>query len=212
MDDNKTSNNNLASPTNPLANPAPSNNPSDSFSVNSIAAPPSETPPVSLDQNLTPPQPSPWPIPQIPPEPVNPVIPQSNPIPTFTVSGGINQQQLSDNLAAVPQNPSTPSPEPAPTDLSQLTGNNHQPPPDIYIPSVSNNENLIVPNNSAAVPESINTSHHSSVLKILLIGGLFLILTGAASAYFILGLGKSPAPEPTPNPTEQPSAITKPTI
>lgn len=227
MDDNQNSNKNNLASTNPLANPAPGSKLDDAFNMNSIPAPSSETPSDNLGQNITPTQSSPWPVPQTPLEPVNPVAAQLNPIPTFTATGDTNQQQLSENLAAVLQTSSppeaqsavlhspTPPIEPAPTDLSQLTGNNHQPPPDIYTPPVSNNENFIVP--TTTVPESINTSHSFfPVLKILLIGLVLLVLTGAASAYFIFGIRipqfQTPSPKPssinqtspTPEPTQTP--------
>lgn len=120
--------------------------------------------------------------------------------------GQINTSDVSSN----PSNPPSISAEPAPTDLSQLTGSGEQPPPDVYVPPVSSPENLVVPAPSSH-PESINVAHNSPKKSLLLIigGGIIVLIVSAASAYFILGIGKPATPAPqTSLPAQQ--ALTNP--
>ena len=179
--------------------------------------------------------------PVIPPFPSNepsmPPAPSNPPMPTFVSPTGQSPTEASSNStsalppfldpntsAAPPADPSNilgpnsmgplPSSEPAPTDLSQLTGNTEQPPPpDIYVPAVSNPENLVVPTNSSAEsmkPEGGRSGH--GLLPKLLIGiGIIVVLAVAgASAYFILGIGKPTEPTTSvPAQTDQ-SALTNP--
>lgn len=121
--------------------------------------------------------------------------------------GQINTSDVSSNTSNSPSI----SAEPAPTDLSQLTGSGEQPPPDVYVPPISSPENLVIPAPSSH-PESINASTHKSSIKtkLLIIGGVIIILiVSAASAYFILGIGKPATPPPqTSLPAQQ--ALTNP--
>src|SRR5258708_4065115 len=106
-------------------------------------------------------------------------------------------------MPIITDNSTTPPPltttEPAPTDLSQLTGSgNEPPPPDIYTPQVAS-DNLVVPSPSP-IPESVPaTEKKGNLTKILIVVGGLLVLLGvtAASAYFILGIGKPATPLPT---------------
>lgn len=169
----------------------------------------------------------------------NPVQSNPPPIPTFPLPGNVpieTPQQAGAELSAVgqidtaglPQNPmSNPAPqismsnnpalnnpEPAPTDLSQLTGNNdQQPPPDVYIPPVSSPENLVVPSAPSASADSVKAPNgHSSKKGLFFIIGAILILlvVSSASAYFFFGIGKSRSPEPASVPAEQAPLTTPP--
>lgn len=96
--------------------------------------------------------------------------------------------------------------EPAPTDLSQLSGAETQPPPEMYTPPVSNNENLIIPTSQpSAIPENLGPQDpKKSIMPILLIiGGVIVLLVAAASAYFILGIGNPSTTETTSLPSQQ---------
>src|SRR5258708_7780987 len=119
-------------------------------------------------------------------------------------------------MPIITDNSTTPPPltttEPAPTDLSQLTGSgNEPPPPDIYTPQVTG-DNLVVPSPSP-IPESVPaTEKKGNLTKILIVVGGLLVLLGvtAASAYFILGIGKPATPLPTSLPAQTQPPLTNP--
>lgn len=200
-------------PTNPLAGPAPTNPLSDNFTANTIS--PTQDTGISPQTISASPQESAWPA-------AVPAAQSQNPTPTFTPPAPTEPSAHADLAAAlnapVPGSPAPtlsplPPTEPAPTDLSQLTGNNEQPPPpEIYTPPVSNQDTLVVQNQPQAIPESMKTPEsHSSLPKFLIFGGVVVVLLVAAvSAYFILGIGKqSSTPQSTtqPAPTAEPSVV-----
>lgn len=139
------------------------------------------------------------------PSPSQPV-PQPEPPPTASQQSA-SQPQATNPLADWPQTPSQqttdqpPQPgngvfEPAPTDLSHLAGENTQPPPEIYSPSIAPVENPMVTGSqtpASVIPEVITTDQTPhGIPKLVLIGGIILILlVTAGSAYFILNIGRS---------------------
>lgn len=212
-------------------------NPQSSF--NQIPSPATPTPQPPLDNNntladLTPlAQDNPAPPPQPPVE---------NPIPTFLDQSPQNTQpaDLANQSAAlnqvlnnpapnptpitgwgdVPNNPApTPiSSEPAPTDLSQLTGSAEQnsPTPDVFVPPASAPaENVVVPAMSPD-PEAVGSVATGSpkTTKLLIGGGIVVVLLVlGASSYFILGIGKnndSNTPESTQSLPAQQAPLTNP--
>lgn len=117
-----------------------------------------------------------------------------------------------------PPIPDTPAPtltETAPTDLSHLIGdNNHnsaEQPNDVYNPPLSQPENLVVPSQTMAAPESISaTSQQFNLSKLLIIAGVILVLiVSGLSAYFILGVGRNTS-LPTSVPAQEESSLTNP--
>lgn len=144
----------------------------------------------------SPPTPT-FPLPEQNPPVVPPVEEPVNPESTNPLIGSINT--ATPQAGPAPLGP-VPTNEPAPTDLSQLTGNGDQPPPpEVYVPPVTSPENLVLPSTPTS-PEAISTaSNHSTLMPKLLIGGgvVVVILVTVASAYFILGIGK-PAQNPSP--------------
>lgn len=157
-------------------------------------------PPASSEPISTFPLPSNNPTPQAPEANIGQIStePNSNP-------PNLSNTQTPSSTITNPQ-PNFPT-ESAPTDLSQLTGSNDQPPPqDAYVPPVSSPENLVV-SPTPATAESIKTSNgYSSKLPIFLVAGgvIVVLLVAAASAYFILGIGRPPTePEPASVPAEQ---------
>lgn len=189
----------------------------------------------SLDPNLTNTMPPAQDNPATPPPP-----PVENPIPTFLDQTPQNSQpaDLANQAAALNQVlnnpapvtppttgwgdiPNTPTPpissEPAPTDLSQLTGSAEQnsPPPDVFVPPATPAENLVIPAMSPN-PEAVGTAAPSSpkMTKLLIGGGVVVVLlVVAASAYFILGIGKnddSSTPESTQSLPAQQAPLTNP--
>lgn len=160
--------------------------------------------------------------------PQNPVFP-TEPTPTFTPPpAGGEQSNLSplDNPLGAPMQPPpiddpgqanppiwSPPPQPAqepiqsvPTDLSHLISNNdspQQPQPGA--------ETLIVPNTASPEVPNLPTEGRKSIPKWLIgIGiGLLLLVTGA-SAYFILGIGKTPETSSVPATTQTETSQIKP--
>ncbi len=118
-----------------------------------------------------------------------------------------NAGQLINPLAS----PDTEPQEPAPTDLSQLTGNSNdqQPNPEVYTPSVSSTENLVVPVPTPGASTTNPNDHHHKFPKLLifLLGGVVLLVVIGASAYFILGLGRNISA-----PISKPAEVTQPPL
>ncbi|MBI2021271.1 hypothetical protein HYS93_00095 [Candidatus Daviesbacteria bacterium] len=140
-------------------------------------------------------------------DPLNPIEPSASPPFSLDTTTPIPSSfnPLMPNNSQPTINPAAPSPavpaEPAPTDLSHLSGENTQPPPpEVYTPPVAQPENLVVPQTSP-IPESINASPSGSKLsKVFIIVGFILILgVSAASAYFFLGIGKKTQPSSPAN-------------
>lgn len=172
----------------------------------------------------------------------SPSTPQEQPVPTWSAPVSETPAQTepiepttssattptSENgpidLTTPPQNG-----EAAPTDLSQLAESPTQPPPEIYNPTLSNNDSLVVPpeQKQTGIPET-EAEPHKGIPKIAIIGAVVIILVvTAASLYFILGIGRgnetstttqnntppvtqelptsSPISEPTPEPTPEPA-------
>lgn len=159
--------------------------------------------------------PAPEPVPTFTsPEPTAAPAPGESPLPTTTFPPADstnlppNPTDLNPVFNLPPTAPNFPQ-EPAPTDLSHLTGNDQPPPPEVYTPPVTSPENLVVPTTNS-VPESIDTgNNHRGISKKLLIGGaMVILLTATASAYFILGIGRTTTPSPSPVSTQP--ALTNP--
>lgn len=116
------------------------------------------------------------------------------------------------NLSSAPEeNPSPLTSEPVnpglsesmPTDLSHLVGNNEVPEAVVVDQASKVPENLVV--TPAPSENQVVSGASSSGLPkwIFLVGGGVLILVAAASAYFILGVGKSEPPAPVSVPAVQ---------
>lgn len=155
----------------------------------------------SLPTNSFAPQPqaaNPWDT----PTPTTSDPANSNPPSPGLAFGQINTSEIptAPSGNTTPPGPNITS-EPAPTDLSQLTGNSDQPPPpEVYNPPVSNPENLVVPQTPSAETIHSGSSGNSKMPLFLIIGGIIVVLVvAAASAYFILGVGKAPEPTPAPS-------------
>ena len=150
--------------------------------------------------NWSNPTPTPDPIaaPSPVPEPIAPAESGSAPAPI-------------PSFQAAPSTPEFTSPTPTdsgPTDLSQLT--NQSEPQPVFSPPLSQPETLVVPTNSPE-PTTIQTDGggHSIPKWVWFVGvGLALAIAGA-SAYFILGFGKSQDTTNQPA-TEQPKLVTPP--
>lgn len=99
-------------------------------------------------------------------------------------------------------------PEPAPTDLSQLSNLGGESP--AFTPPVSTPETVVVPPTNP-VPNAGIAEPHKRLPKGLIIGGIvILILVIVASAYFILGIGKPGEPQPSSLPAQQQLPLTNP--
>jgi hypothetical protein len=103
--------------------------------------------------------------------------------------------------------------EPAPTDLSHLVSPTSEAPS--YTPPISQPETLVAPTSGATdVPNIPTDDHHSEGIPKWVIGvavGLLLAVAGA-SAYFILGIGKTPTETSVPATTQQQTLTTPPVI
>ncbi len=130
---------------------------------------------------------------------------------------GLENYGLGVSEAQSPQ-AETPAPEPvepAPTDLSQLEEVNGQPQnSEVYNPAVNAQPNLVV---EGEQPSVIANAPSQSSRKLPLILGLagaavVVILVAGASAYFILGIGRSEPAETssTPAPTATQPPLTNP--
>lgn len=105
--------------------------------------------------------------------------------------------------------------EPAPTDLSHLENQATEPAPSVYTPPLSQPETLVAQASStnSEIP-NIPTENEHKGIPMWLIGvgvGLFLVVT-AASAYFILGVGRAPQPESVPAVTNEEQTLVAPPI
>ncbi len=143
--------------------------------------------PVASPFLQTPPTPPPLPLPEQTYNPMIPTAQDTQPIP--------------------------PPAENAPTDLSHLidpTMNVNSSPP-AYAPQVSSQpETLVVPSGEPDVSVASTETGSKVPVWIMAIGGILLLVVAGASAYFILGLGKTapvtslpatvlvPPPPPTP--------------
>ncbi len=222
---------NTDSPTSTLTEPNAGTNPNFPSPTTSINPPPLDTNPLSPDLSAT--------NLNIPPtgaadQPFTPTsadqLPPAQPLPTFTPEQPADQSNQPASSAISSTTPiigsidttqTTPTPtaettEPAPTDLSQLTGNNSQPNSDVYSPSVSAPESLVVPSSATAQPTpaavSTTTATRHTLPLIAIIGAVIVILLVAgASAYFILGVGKTAQQPSTSLPiVQQQAPLTKP--
>lgn len=141
------------------------------------------------------------------PQPPPPVTPQDMPVAAdITPAPAFQMPEISPQL--------TTPPEPAPTDLSQLTGNSEQmQPPEVYTPPVSTPENLVIAA-QAPLPESLHAESKESKIPpkaILGLGVALVLIISALSAYFILGVGKPTEDSTTSVPAEQSqSSLTNP--
>lgn len=113
---------------------------------------------------------------------------------TITQANSVPPTNPLDFTSTPPQTPGIDSPEPAPTDLSQLTENTNSvssSPADIYTPQVSAPETLVVPSTPSSTPTTVTTQHRRILPVLALVGGIIVVLIVAgASAYFILGIGR----------------------
>ena len=112
--------------------------------------------------------------------------------------------------------PTQPSPiqgEPAPTDLSHLINTGDSP---VYTPPLSQPETLVSPpNGGGEVPNVPTGDAHKGIPKwVIGVGVALLLVVAATSAYFILGIGKSPEPAsiPATETTVTPPAINTPAV
>lgn len=131
---------------------------------------------------------------------------QTEPVPTFTPPPPPPGMETSAPVEPPQNQPPVTETSEAPTDLSHLTESpaaEQASTSDIYNPSVSAPETLVVPTDSSApVATSVTTAPSRKFPIIALIGGVLVLLAvSGASAYFILGIGK---PAATPIPTSAP--------
>lgn len=115
--------------------------------------------------------------------------------------------------STLPPTSSAAVPEPAPTDLSHLTGTSEQaPPPELYVPPVSNQENLVMPQQSA-IPENNAppSAHKPKATKIIItvLGVILLLAAIGAGAYFFMNSSGSTSVDTTSLPAQE-STLTNP--
>ncbi len=216
----------LSNPPNPSPPPAtePSLNPPPSTPLdNPLNAPPAP-PPIDAGVSIPPISTPPMPEPELN-QPTAPEPPQPQPVPTFTTPQEQTVPPASNfSWPSSPAGETNPvfSPEslapsePAPTDLSHLVDPNSQGVP-VYTPPISQPETLVAPptsDNTSEVP-NIPTEGSGGGIPKWVIGlglGLLLAVVGA-SAYFILGIGKTPQPQSTPaTTTAPPQQLTTPPV
>lgn len=123
-------------------------------------------------------------------------IDSSSPVPTWpppSVNQDIDQSNTPSSLEQAPPQTSTASFEPAPTDLSQLTGVTPPPPQPVesYNP-VAPTDNIVVPQPEQAAPETTTTQPFP--LKLVIGGAITLLVITLASIYFFFFATKPPAP------------------
>lgn len=165
---------------------------------------PTQNPPIDagITSQSTPTPPTPTFVPQ----------PPSN-NPSFSWSNASTQPQP---IPEVPQNPPATAapldqPEPAPTDLSHLVDTSTQQP--VYTPPLSQPETLVAPANGggADVPNLPTENHSGGIPKwVIGVGAGLLLAVVAASAYFILGIGRPS--ETTSLPAVESQQINTPTV
>lgn len=148
------------------------------------------TPETPLPQAFSAPQPM-SPTPTFQQTPIAPQPSPEMPTPNF---GAMTPSTMEQNTGL--QNPTIAQADSAPTDLSHLIGNTEAPPPaDLYTPpSAPTTENLISATPApTAVPESIDTTGHgkNNKMLVIIIGLVLLLAVAGASAYFILGIGRT---------------------
>ncbi len=178
----------VAPATPPLANAIPADLSSTPAAVDSYTATPNT--PTLTDMTEPPPMPSS----QTTPADINAALgaPVDNsPVPTWPPPA-VNQSTDQATPAVFEEKPlETPNlaGEPAPTDLSQLTGSPPQPPQPVesYNP-VSGTDNMVVPQPEQAVPETTTTQPFP--LKLIIGGVITLLIITAASIYFFFFAGK----------------------
>lgn len=212
---------------NPEPNPLSTNSPSWTSPAEPATpktSPPSSNPPpwastAGADQTMPPPDfTSPSPQVSFAPTTVpaslatEPAVPQSESTPTFTPPQPPPTSSFppppTETPAAIPPLPPPPMPEttePAPTDLSQLTGISSESQA-AYVPPVASQENLVVPP-PTGIPEgataTIPEEHHKLPIW-LIIGGVVVILLVVAASYYFFFTGKPntttslPATQQTP--------------
>src|SRR3989344_73465 len=182
-----------------MSNPTmpPSDNP---FGIPGQAPVPIEATPVdSQNSNFS------WSNPESAPTPLSPPMADS----AASTSGltdlyGTTTNPMnptSDPMQTGQSDPTQPAPiqgEPAPTDLSHLinTGSDST----VYTPPLSQPETLVTtPNGGGEVPNVPTGDAHKGIPKwVIGVGVALLLVVAATSAYFILGIGRSPQPASVP--------------
>lgn len=223
---------------NPSTWPSLPTNPAD-LATPSTFTPPTQVLPASngLPTSDSSPLNNPWGAPTQPPAIDGLQQPASQPtwapnIPTADITSPSQTVPLASGLesAGGPSAPTVNQPEPAPTDLSHLLGNNHQPESDSTKagsgPNLSSApETLVIPPQTAGPASEVPTlpaQNHKGIPKWLIgVGAGLLIIVIGASAFFILGIGQQQtttsipaevtkttvkAPPPIKTPVPQPSA------
>lgn len=165
------------------------------------------------------------PITQDPPAPTFIPTPSPSATPTSVESSGFSWSNptpttppISEPAVTIPSQPASPiggPTEPAPTDLSHLVSNSSEP-SGIYVPPISQPETLVTPpNNGGTEIPNVPTENQGKGIPKWVIGvgvALLLVVVGA-SAYFILGVGKTtPQPESTPATETNQQTLTPPPL
>ncbi|MBI3485376.1 hypothetical protein HY025_00360 [Candidatus Daviesbacteria bacterium] len=208
---------------NDVSNPTPPSSISEQPNASTIT-------PLDSNPSLSQPQSAPNPFEQTSPISLD-QTPPVTPTPTFAPGNELYPSNQSASFAfdtAVGANPPNPlaeetvpsappsleQTEPAPTDLSQLTANaGATPSTDIYNPTVSAPETLVVPAEpNATNPTAVSAMPHKTLPLPAIIGAVIVILAvSGASGYFILGIGKnSPPSTPTSLPISKQAPLTNP--